>query len=115
MEYLIQNRKEFIITCGVFATIAIVIFRAIWATIHGEFSAENVRELIAAVFEILGWYYNMPTSEENNRHTAEMRQEKAEKYPDYEGERFFSEEDIVEDDEDDEYDEEAEEEVKDEE
>lgn len=93
MEYLIKNKKEFVITCGVFATFIVIIFWAIWAIIHGEFSTENVLSIVAAVIEGLAWYYNMPTSEENDRHTFLMRQEKAEKDPEYVGERFFDEED----------------------
>ena len=107
MKYLIQNKKEFVITCGVFATFAVIIFWCVWDIIHGEFSIENMLAVIGAVIEGLAWYFNMPTSEENNRHTAEMRQEKAEKDPDYVGEKFFN--DIeVDDEEDDEGDDEVE-------
>jgi len=100
MKYLIQNKKEFVITCGVAATFFIVIFWAIWSIVRGDFTYKNVLALIAQVIELLAWYYNMPTSEENNEATAEMRQRKLENDPDYVGERFFD--DIFVSDDDDE-------------
>lgn len=45
--------------------------------------------IIAEVIELLAWYYNMPTSEENNEATAEMRQRKLENDPGYAGEKFY--------------------------
>ena len=100
MKYLIQNRKEFVITCGVAATFFIVVIWTIWAIVHGEFNWENVLAMIAEAIELLAWYYNMPTSEENYEATAEMRQKKLESDPDYPGEKFYD--DIFVSDEDDE-------------
>ena len=74
MKYLIKNRKEFAITVAAFIMAVINLYRAI--------KSHNITEdLIIAVFvtgtTILAWYYNMPTSEENCRHTGLMRLEKA--------------------------------------
>ena len=110
MKYLIQNKKEFAISVGFFVMTAINLVRSIR---NGELSEDTVVAFVRAALSVAAWYYNMPTSEENNRHTAEMRQEKAEKDPDYEGERFYD--DTQPDDEgDDEGDEDAEEESEDE-
>lgn len=100
MRYLIQNKKEFVITCGVFATFFIIVCWTIWSIVHGEFSWQNVLAMIAEAIELLAWHYNMPTSEENNETTAEMRQRKAENDPEYAGEKFYD--DIFVGDEDDE-------------
>lgn len=78
MRYLIQHRKEFIITVGVFVTVALVVLWAVMAIIKGSFDLKNVAALAAMIFEILGWYYNMPTSEANAKATSRMRYEKAE-------------------------------------
>ena len=78
MRYLIQHRKEFIITVGVFVTVALVVLWAVMAIIKGSFDLKNVAALAAMIFEILGWYYNMPTSEANSKATSRMRYEKAE-------------------------------------
>lgn len=76
MKYLIQNRKEFAISIGFFVMAIINLIRAIM-------SKEITEELIVAVvftfFGVLGWFYNMPTSEENCIHTGMMRLEKAQK------------------------------------
>ena len=89
MKYLIQNRKEFAISVGFFVMTAISLVRAIMSK---DITEDLVATFIYAFFGVLAWYYNMPTSEENCRHTGEMRQEKAEKKDDYVGERFFDEE-----------------------
>ena len=89
MKYLIQNRKEFAISVGFFVMTAISLVRAIMSK---DITEDLVATFIYAFFGVHAWYYNMPTSEENCRHTGEMRQEKAEKKDDYVGERFFDEE-----------------------
>lgn len=89
MKYLIQNRKEFVITLGILATIILVIVWSLWSLIHGEFDFKNLIAVAAAIFEILGWYYNMPTSEENCEATGEMRIRKAEKTGKLNGEYFY--------------------------
>ena len=74
MKYLIQNRKEFAISVGFFIMTAINLIKAIKSQ---DLSQDLVVALIYAFFGVLAWFYNMPTSEENCRHTGEMRLEKA--------------------------------------
>lgn len=100
MKYLIKNRKEFIISLGVFATILLVIFWCVWAIIHGTFDYKNLIAVAGEIFTILGWYYNMGTSETNRKYTDLMRLEKDFKNGKIDGENFFDEpDDILEDDE----------------
>ena len=89
MKYLIQNRKEFAISVGFFVMAVINLVRAIMSK---DITEDLVATAIYTFFGVLAWYFNMPTSEENCRHTGEMRQEKAEKKEDYIGERFFDDE-----------------------
>ena len=89
MKYLIQNRKEFAISVGFFVMAVINLVRAIMSK---DITEDLVATAIYTFFGVLAWYFNMPTSEENCRHTGEMRQEKAEKKEDYVGERFFDDE-----------------------
>lgn len=110
MKYLIKNRKEFIISCGVFATFVIVLLWSIISIINHQFSYDNVIAIVAMLFEYCGWYYNMPTSEENCRHTGEMRAEKRERQGIY-GEYFYTDSEVIEEEE---IDEEIDEEVNDE-
>ena len=101
MRYLIQHRKEFIITVGVFVTVALVVLWAVMAIIKGSFDLKNVAALAAMIFEILGWYYNMPTSEANSKATSRMRYEKAEPDgwdPDEEDEEEEDPEEVIDDD-----------------
>lgn len=88
MKYLIKNRKEFAISVGFFIMTAINLIRAIKS--H-DISQELIVALIYALFGVLAWFYNMPTSEENCRHTGEMRLEKAQKKG-TDGEDFTDEE-----------------------
>lgn len=87
MRYLIQHKKEFAISIGVFVMTLINLIRAIMAK---EVTQECIVAFVLAFFTVLGWYYNMPTSEENCEHTGEMRQEKAEKAGTVSGEYFYS-------------------------
>lgn len=92
MKYLIQHTKEFIITLGVFISAALVIAWAVAAIIRNELSYENVVALVGVIFEMLGWYYNMPTSKENCEHTGLMRLAKNQNNIRQEiGENFFDE------------------------
>lgn len=91
MRYLIKNKKEFIISLFVFATVVLVVFWAVWAIIQNNLSYENIIALIGAVFEMLGWYYNMPTSEENCEMTGEMRLRKRQNKGEIDGEDFVEE------------------------
>lgn len=91
MKYLIKNQKEFVISLGVFATILLILFWSIWSIFTGNLDYKNLIAIIGAVFEIFGWYYNMPTSEENCRHTGEMRLEKAQNNYEFDGENFVDE------------------------
>ena len=103
MKYLIQNTKEFLISCGVFATFLVLIFWVVWAIVHNDLGAQHLVAFVAAVFEFLGWYYNMPTSSENCVATGKMRLQKALKNMDrYIGENFDEEPEDVEEGEDDE-------------
>ena len=88
MKYLIQNKKEFAISIGVFVMTAINLVRAIMAK---EVTQECIVAFVLAFFTVLGWYYNMPTSEENCRHTGEMRLEKEQKKGIITGEDFYDE------------------------
>lgn len=85
MKYLIQNRKEFAITVGVFVMTTINIVRAIMSK---EVTEECIVAFVLAGFTLLGWFFNMPTSEENCKYTGKMRLEKHK--PD-DGEDFFEE------------------------
>ena len=88
MKYLIQNRKEFAISVAFFIATIINLIRAFMSKEVGQ---EVVYAFIYAFLGVLAWFYNMPTSEENCRHTGEMRAEKAEKkigYTKY-GEQFY--------------------------
>lgn len=91
MKYLIQHTKELIITIGVFLSILLVILWAVFAIVKGQFSYENIVAIIGVVFEILGWYYNMPTSAENAKHTGAMRLEKEQNAGVFTGENFMDE------------------------
>ena len=86
MKYLIKNRKEFAISVGFFIMTAINLIRAIKS--H-DISQELIVALIYALFGVLAWFYNMPTSHENCEATGEMRARKAEKKDGYIGEQFY--------------------------
>lgn len=73
MKYLIKNKKEFAISVGVFVMTAINVVRAIMS--H-EITEELIIAFVLALFTILSWFYNMPTSKENCEHTGAMRLEK---------------------------------------
>lgn len=95
MKYLIQNKKEFAIAIG---AVVMTIINLVQAIITGGVSQEDIVAVVLAVFTMLGLYYNIPTSEENCRHTGEMRAEKAEKKGvkgEYFSEEFFDEEDSI--------------------
>ena len=85
MKYLIQHRKEFAISVGFFVMTAISLAKAI---IGKQIDEDLIIAFVYAFFGVLAWFYNMPTSEENCEATGYMRQRKAEKKADYEGERF---------------------------
>lgn len=91
MKYLIQHTKELIITIGVFLSVLLVILWAVFAIVKGQFSYENIIAVIGVIFEIFGWYYNMPTSEENAKHTGAMRLEKEQNANVFTGENFLDE------------------------
>lgn len=110
MRYLIQHRKESIISLGVIVTILLIIIWSVWSIFTGNLDYKNLIVVAGGIFEILGWYYNMPTSEENCRHTGEMRAEKRERQGIY-GEYFYTDSEVIEEEE---IDEEINEEVNDE-
>lgn len=93
MKYLIQNKREFAISVGVFVMTAINLVRAIMAK---EITQECIVAFVLAFFTVLGWYYNMPTSEENCEATGEMRAKKAEQKG-VNGEAFYMDEEVLKD------------------
>ena len=97
MKYLIQNKKEFAITVAAFIMAAINLGRAIRA---GEINDELIVAVLVTGTTILAWFYNMPTSEENCRHTGQMRLEKEQRKGIFTGEDFTDEADDVEEDDD---------------
>ena len=78
MKYLIQNRKEFTITIVALVVAIADILKVIGLDIP-DVSEEYLLAIVSAVMGVLGWFYNMPTSEENCETTGEMRLRKAEK------------------------------------
>lgn len=99
MKYLVQNRKEFAISIGFFVMTAINLIKAIKSK---DLTQDLVVAVIYAFFGVLAWFYNMPTSEENCKHTGLMRTEKEYNKGIISGENFFDDEeeyDFIEDDE----------------
>jgi len=93
MKYLIQNKREFAISIGVFVMTAINLVRAVMAK---EITQECIVAFVLAFFTVLGWYYNMPTSEENCEATGELRAKKAEQKG-VNGEAFYTDEEVLKD------------------
>lgn len=91
MKYLIQHTKELVISLGVFATVILAILWAVFSIVKGTFSYENLIALIGVVFELLGWYFNIPTSETNAKYTGMMRLEKDQLAGKINGENFYDE------------------------
>ena len=85
MKYLIQNRKEFAISVGFFIMTAINLIKAITSK---DISEDLIVAVIYAFFGVLAWFYNMPTSEENCKHTGQMRLEKKQNKGIIDGEDF---------------------------
>lgn len=73
MKYLIQNRKEFAISVGFFIMTAVNLIKAIKSQ---DVSQDLIVAVIYAFFGVLAWFYNMPTSNENNEITPIMREAK---------------------------------------
>lgn len=86
MRYLIKHKKEFAISVGVFVMTIINLIKAIKT---GDIAEDVIVAFVLALFTILGWFYNMPTSVENCEATGEMRQRKREQKNDYKGEKFY--------------------------
>ena len=95
MKYLVQHRKEFAITVAAFIMAVINLYKAIKS--H-DVTEDVIIAVLVTATTILAWYYNMPTSEGNSRHTGQMRLEKAEQNrdADYIGETFFDDDEDVE-------------------
>ena len=95
MKYLLQNRKEAAITIAALI-VAILDVLKVFGIDVPNISEEYILTFISAIIGVLVWYFNMPTSEENCRHTGEMRAEKTERKNKNIGEAFYSdsEEDI---------------------
>ena len=88
MKYLIKNRKEFAISVGFFIMTAINLVKAITSK---DISEDLIVAVIYAFFGVLAWFYNMPTSEENCKHTGAMRLEKEQHKGFINGENFIEE------------------------
>ena len=92
MKYLIQNKKEFAISVGVFVMTLLNLIRAIMAE---NVTQECIVAFVLAFCTLLGWYYNMPTSEENCEHTGEMRLAKKQNKGITDGENFKDDTGVV--------------------
>ena len=88
MKYLIQNRKEFTITIVALIVAIADILKVLGLDIP-DVSEEYVLAIVSAIMGVLVWFYNMPTSEENCEATGEMRMKKAEKTGKLNGEYFY--------------------------
>lgn len=88
MKYLIKHKKEFAISIGVFVMTIINLIKAIKT---GDIAEDVIVAFVLALFTILGWFYNMPTSIENCEATGEMRLAKEQKKGKVTGENFFDE------------------------
>ncbi len=97
MKYLIQHKKEFAISVAAFIMAVINLYKAIRS--H-DISEDLIVAVLVTATTVLAWYYNMPTSEENTKHTGLMRLEKASKKDGYIGENFFDDMDDEEEDDD---------------
>lgn len=88
MRYLIKNKKEFAISIGVFVMTLLNLIRAIMSK---DITEECIVAFVLAVFTLLGWFYNMPTSLENCEMTGEMRLKKRQNKGEIDGEDFVEE------------------------
>ena len=88
MKYLIQNRKEFAISVGFFFMTALNLYKAIRSK---DMTEDVIVAVVYALFGVLAWFYNMPTSEENCNHTGAMRLEKEQRKGFINGENFIEE------------------------
>lgn len=70
MKYLIKHRKEFAITVAGFIMAVISLVNALKAK---ELNEDVIITVIFTALAVLGWFFNMPTSEENSEATLEMR------------------------------------------
>lgn len=73
MRYLIQHKKEFAITIAGFIMAVIALVNALKAR---ELNEDVIITVIFTALAVLGWFFNMPTSEENSEATVQMRLEK---------------------------------------
>ena len=70
MKYLIQNRKEFAITVGFFIMMAYDLYSKLK---QGDIDANLIATFVFYALGLMGWFYNMPTSDMNNEFTPIMR------------------------------------------
>lgn len=73
MRYLIQHKKEFAITIAGFIMAVIALVNALKTR---ELDEDVIITVIFTALAVLGWFFNMPTSEENSEATVQMRLEK---------------------------------------
>ena len=74
MKYLIKHKKEFAISIGVFVMTIINLIKAIKT---GDIAEDVIVAFVLALFTILGWFYNMPTSIEGHNHKVGIKEDKA--------------------------------------
>lgn len=96
MKYLIQNRKEFTITVVALIVAIMDILKVLGLDVPNV-SEEYLLAIISAIMGVLVWFYNMPTSHENCEATGEMRLKKKEKKGKVNGEMFYSDEEVPDD------------------
>ena len=109
MRYLMNYKKEFAITIGVFASIFLIIVWDIRSMVHNQMTWENLVASLGGIVEVMAWWTNIPTSEANAKATAFMRYEKAElKYGELEADELNDDPDEADEYDDDEEEEEDE-------
>ena len=90
LKILAQHPKEFAIAIAVVIMNAVNLYQAVKSK---TFTEDMIVALLVAIFSLIGLYFNIPTSEENARHTGLMRLEKIYKRSGTDGEDFFDEPD----------------------
>ena len=86
LKILAQHPKEFAIAIAVVIINAVNLYQAIRSN---TFTQDMIVALLIAIFSLVGLYFNIPTSEENAKHTGLMRLEKKYNREGTDGEDFF--------------------------
>lgn len=74
MKYLIKHKKELAISIGVFVMTIVNLIKTIKT---GDITEDVIVAFVLALFTILGWYFNNPTSIEGDISKIEIKQRKA--------------------------------------